>query len=66
MSRFGVAGARLAAAGQRAAIERIAAFADECAIDCDFRRVSGFMFAETEARARRAGTRGRRRPAGSA
>ena len=49
MSRFGVDGARLAAAGQRDAIDRIAAFADECAIECDFRRVSGFMFAETEA-----------------
>jgi glycine/D-amino acid oxidase-like deaminating enzyme/nitrite reductase/ring-hydroxylating ferredoxin subunit len=48
VSRFGVDGARLAAAGQRDAIERIAAFADECAIECDFRRVPGFMFAETE------------------
>src|SRR6187551_3343197 len=42
VSRFGVGGARLAAAGQRDAIERIAAFADECAIACDFRRVSAF------------------------
>ena len=49
MSRFGVDGARLVAAGQRAAIERIATFADECAIDCDFRRVPGFAFAETKA-----------------
>src|SRR5678815_3229519 len=47
ISRFGVAGARLVAGGQRAAIDRIAEFADECAIDCDFRRVSGFTFAET-------------------
>src|SRR5262245_52899187 len=45
--RLGVAGARLAAAGQRAAIERIAAFTDECAIDCDFRRVPGYAYAET-------------------
>src|SRR5262245_33970558 len=30
VSRFGAGGARLAAAAQRAAIERIAAFADEC------------------------------------
>jgi glycine/D-amino acid oxidase-like deaminating enzyme/nitrite reductase/ring-hydroxylating ferredoxin subunit len=49
ISRFGVDGARLAAAGQRAAIERIAAFTDECAIDCDFRRVSGYAYAETRA-----------------
>ena len=49
MSRFGADGARLAAAGQRAAIERIATFAEECAIACDFRRVSGYAFAETKA-----------------
>jgi glycine/D-amino acid oxidase-like deaminating enzyme/nitrite reductase/ring-hydroxylating ferredoxin subunit len=49
MSRFGLDGARLAAAGQRAAIERIATFAEECGIPCDFRRVSGFAFAETKA-----------------
>jgi glycine/D-amino acid oxidase-like deaminating enzyme/nitrite reductase/ring-hydroxylating ferredoxin subunit len=47
ISRFGLAGARLAAAGQRAAIERIAAFTEECAIECDFQRVSGFAYAET-------------------
>jgi glycine/D-amino acid oxidase-like deaminating enzyme/nitrite reductase/ring-hydroxylating ferredoxin subunit len=49
ISRFGLAGARLAAAAQRAAIDRIAAFADECAIPCDFRHVPGFAFAETKA-----------------
>ncbi len=49
MSRFGASGASLAAAGQRAAIERIARFADECAIDCDFRRMPGYEIAETEA-----------------
>jgi len=49
ISRFGVEGARLAAKGQRAAIERIAAFAAECAIDCDFQRLSGFAYAETRA-----------------
>src|SRR6476646_12003416 len=48
LSRFGPDGARLAAAGQRAAIERIATFADECAIACDFRRVAGYSFAETQ------------------
>src|SRR5215813_4643190 len=37
ISRFGVGGARLAAHGQRAAIDRIAAFTDECGIDCDLR-----------------------------
>jgi glycine/D-amino acid oxidase-like deaminating enzyme/nitrite reductase/ring-hydroxylating ferredoxin subunit len=49
VSRFGAGGARLAAAAQRAAIERIAAFADECGIDCDFHRVPAFLFAETHA-----------------
>ena len=49
ISRFGLSGARLAAAGQRAAIDRIAAFADECGIPCDFRRVAGYAFAETQA-----------------
>jgi glycine/D-amino acid oxidase-like deaminating enzyme/Rieske Fe-S protein len=49
ISRFGQGGARLAAAAQRAAIDRIAAFVDECGIPCDFRRVSGFAFAETKA-----------------
>jgi glycine/D-amino acid oxidase-like deaminating enzyme/nitrite reductase/ring-hydroxylating ferredoxin subunit len=49
LSRFGPDGARLAAAGQRAAIERIATFAGECGIDCDLHRVPGFTFAETNA-----------------
>ena len=48
VSRFGVDGARLAVAGQRDAIERIATFAEECAIDCDFRRVPGFVYGETQ------------------
>ncbi|HEY7375528.1 MAG TPA: FAD-dependent oxidoreductase [Polyangia bacterium] len=47
ISRFGLAGARMAADAQRAAIDRIAAFTDECGIDCDFQRLSGFAFAET-------------------
>jgi len=47
ISRFGTDGARLAAAGQRDAIERIAGFIDECGITCDFRRVPGFQYAET-------------------
>ena len=49
VSRFGLDGARLAAAGQRAAIERIASLADEHAIACDFTRVPGYAFAETQA-----------------
>ena len=48
VSRFGVRGALLAVEGQRAAIDRIAMFADECAIACDFRRVPGYAIAETE------------------
>ncbi|HMF39195.1 MAG TPA: FAD-dependent oxidoreductase [Polyangia bacterium] len=49
ISRFGLDGARLAANGQRAAIERIATFADECAIACDFQRMPGYAYAETRA-----------------
>jgi glycine/D-amino acid oxidase-like deaminating enzyme/nitrite reductase/ring-hydroxylating ferredoxin subunit len=45
-SRFGEAGAKLAAEGQRAAIDRIARFVQELSIACDFRRVPGFLFAE--------------------
>jgi glycine/D-amino acid oxidase-like deaminating enzyme/nitrite reductase/ring-hydroxylating ferredoxin subunit len=45
-SRFGEAGARLAAEGQRAAIDRIARFANELAVPCGFRPVPGFLFAE--------------------
>jgi glycine/D-amino acid oxidase-like deaminating enzyme/nitrite reductase/ring-hydroxylating ferredoxin subunit len=47
ISRFGIDGARLAALGQREAIERIALFADEVSTPCDFRRIPGFLFAET-------------------
>jgi glycine/D-amino acid oxidase-like deaminating enzyme/nitrite reductase/ring-hydroxylating ferredoxin subunit len=46
ISRFGLEGARLAARGQRAAIERIAAFVDEVGIACDFQRVAGYLYAE--------------------
>jgi glycine/D-amino acid oxidase-like deaminating enzyme/nitrite reductase/ring-hydroxylating ferredoxin subunit len=49
ISRFGLDGARLAAAGQREAIERIAQFAGELQTPCDFRRVPGYLFAETTA-----------------
>ncbi|MBC8133893.1 MAG: FAD-binding oxidoreductase, partial [Deltaproteobacteria bacterium] len=45
---FGEDGARLAARGQRAAIERIATFVKERTIDCQFQRVSGYLYAETE------------------
>jgi glycine/D-amino acid oxidase-like deaminating enzyme/nitrite reductase/ring-hydroxylating ferredoxin subunit len=45
-SRFGADGARLAAEGQRAAIDRIARFVDELKIVCDFRRLPGFLYAE--------------------
>jgi glycine/D-amino acid oxidase-like deaminating enzyme/nitrite reductase/ring-hydroxylating ferredoxin subunit len=46
ISRFGRAGARLAAAAQREAIDRIAALCDELAIACDFRRLPGYLYAE--------------------
>ncbi len=49
ISRFGFEGARLIAAGQREAIDRIALFADELSTPCDFRRLPGFLFAETSA-----------------
>jgi glycine/D-amino acid oxidase-like deaminating enzyme/nitrite reductase/ring-hydroxylating ferredoxin subunit len=45
--RFGGAGARLAASSSRAAIEQIAAFVGEEALDCDFARVPGFLYTET-------------------
>jgi glycine/D-amino acid oxidase-like deaminating enzyme/nitrite reductase/ring-hydroxylating ferredoxin subunit len=48
ISRFGLDGARLAAAGQREAIERIASLCDELAIPCGFHRVPGFLFTEVE------------------
>lgn len=47
VSRFGVDGARLAVAGQRAACNRIAAFIELRSIDCDFQRLPGFLYAET-------------------
>ncbi len=46
ISRFGIDGARLAAAAQRAAIERICTLGDELKIACDFHRVPGFLYAE--------------------
>jgi glycine/D-amino acid oxidase-like deaminating enzyme/nitrite reductase/ring-hydroxylating ferredoxin subunit len=45
-ARFGVEGARLAAAGQREAIERVAAFCDELGIDCGFHRLPGYLYVE--------------------
>jgi glycine/D-amino acid oxidase-like deaminating enzyme/nitrite reductase/ring-hydroxylating ferredoxin subunit len=46
ISRFGLEGARLAAAGQRGAIERIATLTEELEIDCGFHRAPGFLYAE--------------------
>jgi glycine/D-amino acid oxidase-like deaminating enzyme/nitrite reductase/ring-hydroxylating ferredoxin subunit len=46
ISRFGLEGARLAAAGQRGAIERIATLVEELEIDCGFERMPGFLYAE--------------------
>jgi glycine/D-amino acid oxidase-like deaminating enzyme/nitrite reductase/ring-hydroxylating ferredoxin subunit len=46
ISRFGMDGARLAAEGQRLAIEQIATFARDLQIPCDFRRVPGYLYAE--------------------
>jgi glycine/D-amino acid oxidase-like deaminating enzyme/nitrite reductase/ring-hydroxylating ferredoxin subunit len=45
-SRFGLDGAKLAAAAQRESIERIASFCKDLAIACDFRRTPGFLYAE--------------------
>lgn len=44
--RFGLEGARLAAASARAANERIAAFVAEGAIECGFERVPGYLYTE--------------------
>ena len=41
----GADGARLAAASHTAAIERIARIVTEGAVDCEFRRVDGYLFA---------------------
>jgi glycine/D-amino acid oxidase-like deaminating enzyme len=46
LSRFGDAGAKLAAEGHRSAIDRIAEFAHDLALPCDFRRLPGFLFTE--------------------
>jgi glycine/D-amino acid oxidase-like deaminating enzyme len=46
VTRFGADGARLAAAGQRDAIARVAAFCDELQIDCGFRRLPGYLYVE--------------------
>jgi glycine/D-amino acid oxidase-like deaminating enzyme/nitrite reductase/ring-hydroxylating ferredoxin subunit len=46
ISRFGLDGARLAAEGQRLAIDQIAAFARDLEIPCDFRRVPGYLYAD--------------------
>jgi glycine/D-amino acid oxidase-like deaminating enzyme/nitrite reductase/ring-hydroxylating ferredoxin subunit len=47
-SHFGRGGAALAAASQRVAIERIADFVQEDALDCAFARVPAYRYAETE------------------
>ncbi len=49
VSDFGAGGARLAAESQRAAIERIDGLSRELGIDCGFRRVPGYLYAETAA-----------------
>lgn len=46
MSRFGADGARLAAEGQRLAVDQIATFARDLQIACDFRRVPGYLYAD--------------------
>lgn len=45
-SDFGEDGARLAAQSHQAAIEQVAALVAEKAIDCDFRRVPGYLYTE--------------------
>lgn len=45
---FGVEGARLAADASRVAMERIARFIDEKSIECEFRRLSGYLYTERE------------------
>jgi glycine/D-amino acid oxidase-like deaminating enzyme/nitrite reductase/ring-hydroxylating ferredoxin subunit len=49
ISRFGEDGARRALEASRASVDRIAAFVQERGIECGFRRVPGFYFAEGEA-----------------
>jgi glycine/D-amino acid oxidase-like deaminating enzyme/nitrite reductase/ring-hydroxylating ferredoxin subunit len=50
--KFGIDGAKLAAAGQRNAIDRIAQFCAELGIECDFRRVPGYLYADDTAQIR--------------
>lgn len=45
---FGREGARLAADASRAAIDRIEHFVLELGIDCDFRRLAGYLYTERE------------------
>ncbi|MDB4983803.1 MAG: dependent oxidoreductase, partial [Myxococcales bacterium] len=52
VSDFGEEGARLALRGQRAAIERIAAYVADLRLDCGFNRVPGYLVAETAEEAR--------------
>lgn len=47
-SDFGKSGAQLAAQASRAAIDRIEAFIDERGIECDFRRLPGYLYTESE------------------
>ena len=47
ISRFGAGGARQAAEGQRLAIDQIATFARDLQIPCDFRRVPGYLYADS-------------------
>ncbi|MBE9179668.1 FAD-dependent oxidoreductase [Oculatella sp. LEGE 06141] len=47
-STFGESDARLAADARRAAIERIAQFVSEAQIDCQFERVTGYLYAESD------------------
>lgn len=52
VSSFGLDGAKAAAESQRAAIERIAAFVRDRHIDCQFQRLPGYLYTETEKDAR--------------
>lgn len=47
IENYGINGARLVAQSSRAAIERIGAFVAEEQIDCDFRRVPGYLYTES-------------------
>lgn len=48
VQNFGREGARLAAHSSRRAIERIATFVRELKAACEFRRLSGYLFSESE------------------